>query len=131
VVAVAAVGAFVGAIALGAGRPGAGSDLPAYLAGLIVAAGSAIGGFGLLGRGRRLAPRRFVGLLLGLFLGRVVLIGVFGLALHVLAPAHLAAGLLSLVGFHFIFAVVEVALLARTGAAGPGTGQKPRAIRSA
>jgi hypothetical protein len=131
VVAIAVLGAFAGVLAFDAGRPNGASALPAYLAGLVVAAGSAIGGFGLLGRGRGLAPRRFVGLLLGLFLGRVALIGVFGLALHVLAPAHLAAGLLSLVGFHFIFAVVEVALLARAGAAGPGTGQKPRAIRSA
>ena len=129
-VALAGLGALLGAATLESGRLGAASDLPAYLAGLIVAAGSAIGGFGLLGRGRDLAPRGFVGLLLGLFLSRVALIGVFGLALHVLAPAHLAAGLLSLVGFHFIFAVVEVALLARTGAAGRGTGQKPRAIRS-
>jgi hypothetical protein len=56
--------------------------------------------------------------LLGLFLGRVCLVGLFGLALRGLAPHHLASGLLSLVGFHFIFALLEVTLLARSGSAG-------------
>lgn len=120
----AAIGAVLGALAFGSGRLAAGGDLSAYVAGLVLAAGSAIGGFGLLGRGRSLALPRFVGLLLGLFLARVALVGAFGLALYVLAPAHLVSGLLSLVGFHFIFAVVEIVLLARAGAAGPGTGQQ-------
>lgn len=131
VVAIAGAGAVLGAIAFASGRLGAPGDLPAYLAGLAVAAGSSIGGFGLLARGRRLPARSFVGLLLGLFLGRVALVAVFGLALHALAPAHLASGLVALVGFHFIFAVVEVAFLARTGAAGGGTGRTTREIRSA
>jgi hypothetical protein len=72
----------------------------------------------------RSGGRAFVGLLLGLFLARVALVGAFGLALYVVAPAHLASGLLSLVGFHFIFAVFEIVLLARTGATGQGPGQQ-------
>jgi hypothetical protein len=104
--------------------------LPAYLAGLALAAGSSLVGFALLRRGLAVGSHAFVALLLGLFLGRVALVGVFGLALYALAPAHLASGLLSLVGYHFVFALVEVALLARSGAAGLGVRRKTRATGS-
>ena len=52
-------------------------------------------------------------MLLGSFLGRLVLLVLYGLALLAVAPAHLAAGLVSLAGFHFVFTVLEVASLVR------------------
>ncbi len=114
----------LGAVAFRSGHVGMPDDLPAYAGGIVLAAGSSLGGLALLRRRMRSRARAFAGLLLGLFLGRVVLVGAFGLALYVVAPAHLVSGLLSLVGFHFIFAVLEIVLLARTGAAGQGTGQE-------
>jgi hypothetical protein len=123
VTAVAGLGIVLGAAAFRSGHVGMRDDLPAYAAGIVLAAGSSLGGLALLRRRMRSGGRAFAGLLLGLFLGRVALVGAFGLALSVVAPAHLVSGLLSLVGFHFIFAVLEIVLLARTGAAGQGTGQ--------
>jgi hypothetical protein len=118
-------------VAFGSGWLGTPDDLPAYLAGLALAAGSSIVGFRLLGRANRLSAHAFVSLLLGLFLGRVTLVGAFGLALNLAAPAHLASGLLSLVGFHFIFAVSEIVLLARTRTTAPSQGPETRAIGAA
>lgn len=57
-------------------------------------------------------------LLFGIFMGRVGLVLVFGVALYLLDPERLAVGLLSLVGFHFVCALIEVALLVRHGFGG-------------
>jgi hypothetical protein len=114
--AVAGIGAAFGALALWTGVLGAPRFLPAYLAGITLAAASSLVGFALLRRAVVTGSRGFVGLLMGVFLGRVLLVGLFGLVLLAAAPAQLAVGLFSLVGFHFLFAVVEVSLLARSGA---------------
>lgn len=99
--------------------------LPAYAAGVALAAAASVGGFALLRGGSGRSARAFLALLLGVFLGRVALVGVFGLALHALAPAHLATGLVSLVGFHFAFTVIEVVLLARVRPFGGPGGETP------
>jgi hypothetical protein len=85
------------------------------VAGLLLAAAGSVGGFLLLSRAAGRESGSFLAWLLGVFLGRVALVASVGLTLYALAPAHLALGLVSLVGFHFLFAVIEVALLARNG----------------
>jgi hypothetical protein len=89
-------------------------------AAVLLATGSSLAGAAALMRGMALSSSAFLRLLLGVFLGRVALVALFGIALYSLAPAHLAVGLLSLVGFHFVFAMTEVVLLARKPSAGPG-----------
>lgn len=108
----AAAGLGIGRLALEGGAQG-GGDLSIYAGGLALAAAASLGGFALLRWGIARGSELFLTILLGLFLGRVALIALFGLAIIRFAPAHLAVGLLSLAGFHFIFAVIEITLLAR------------------
>lgn len=112
----ASLGATAGLVAT-LGRPAA-VGVSAYLAGLALAWGSAAGGFALLRRGLARGSRAFTALLLGVFLARLALVALFGLGLLALAPVHVVTGLVSLVGFHFVFAMVEVALLSRSGPRG-------------
>ena len=90
--------------------PGA---VAAVAGGLALAAAVSLAGALARGRARRAGARTFRAVLLGSFLGRLALLGLYGLALLAVAPTHLAAGLVSLAGFHFVFTVLEVASLAR------------------
>jgi hypothetical protein len=90
-----------------------GGPLAAYSAGLGLAVLSSLAGFALLGRATTRSGHGFAVLLLALFLARVALTGSFGLALFRLAPGVLAVGLLALAGYHFVFMVIEIALIAR------------------
>ncbi len=113
-VALGAVGLALGSVAMREGflpREG----LRAGAAGVVLAAAASLGGFALLRRGIDLPSRAFSMLLVGIFLGRVALVVAFGVALYLLDRERLAVGLLSLVGFHFVYAMIEVSLLIRSG----------------
>lgn len=105
-----------GLVGLG-GVAGKGSALAPFSAGLLLATGSSLLGFTLLQRHVRSSGSGFTALLMGLFLGRIALAALFGLALYTSAPAHLAMGLLSLAGFHFVLMLLEIVVLARSGRA--------------
>ncbi|MFN2433054.1 MAG: hypothetical protein ABR599_09640 [Gemmatimonadota bacterium] len=117
-------------VVLGAGAlaSAAGRVAPAAFAtgavGCSLAAASSVAGFAALARARVGNARAFAAALVGLFLGRVALVGLYGLALRVIAPAHVALGLVALAGFHFVFTVLEIRLLARPRDVRRGAGQR-------
>jgi hypothetical protein len=126
VVAIAGAGLALGGVAFRLAMIPSSGAFAAFAAGLALAVAASVGGVAVLRWGLARSAGAFTALLLGVFLGRVVLVGVFGLVVYALAPAHLATGLLSLVGFHFIFAVTEIAILARSRPAGRDRGEGAR-----
>ena len=121
--ALGAVALAFGAVVLG-GTSAARDALAVWAAAVALAGGSSAAGLALLWR-LRLDPRSgFAVALVGLFLGRVGLVGLFGLALLALAPGHLVLGLISFAGFHLLFTVLEIALLVRAPTRGGGGAER-------